>query len=113
MSQRGEALAAFGLDDHEVLDPHAEPSWDVHPGLHGHRVAGRERLVDLRSEPRELVDLEPDAVTGPVTELLPATATFDLVSRRRVDGIALHVRSYRRSGGSLRTTPELVDLPLL
>src|SRR5262249_55282252 len=75
-SQGQRATAVLG-DDDGVLDAHAAVFGEVDPGLHGDDVAGGERSIALRPDPRPLVDVEADAVTGRVEEGSPPAVAID------------------------------------
>jgi len=103
-----EHLVAVVSDDDQVLDAHAERARHVDARLHRHDVPGRERSLGGLREPRALVDLEPDAVAQPVTELLTVPGRCDLVARDGVHHLALRARKHRRQRLLLRGQHQLV-----
>ena len=86
LGQRGEDLAAVLGDHHQVLDPDPELARQVDAGLDGDDVAGAQLVLGALRQPRRLVDLEADAVTETVAELLAVAGGVD---HRAGDGVDL------------------------
>src|SRR3954471_18559697 len=86
---REHLVPAFGHRD-QVLDANAEATRKVHARLDGHDVPWFEHPVDAASQAWLLVDCEPDAVAGPVPEVLTVAGLGDDPPRRLV-----HVRARR------------------
>src|SRR3954452_1548585 len=59
------------LQDHQILDPHAEAARNVDPRLHGHGIAGAQLVLRGDREAGRLVDLQAHAVTEPMAEVVP------------------------------------------
>src|SRR4051794_2902112 len=95
----GQHLAAAVVDDHEILDPHAEATRHVHARLHRDGVAADQIAFRARCEGGRLVDLEPDSVTEAVAELVAVAALLDDVARDPVEfpraGAGAHLRQRR------------------
>ena len=73
--------APVGGDDDGVLDAHAADAGEVHAGLDGDDVADEQGITGRRGDPRRLVDLEADAVTGAVRERVgPARVGDDVAT---------------------------------
>ena len=72
-------------DDDGVLDAHSTHAGEVDAGLDGHDVTGGQRITGGRGDPRCLVDLETDAVPGPVDECVAPSGGVDDVTARLVD----------------------------
>ncbi len=71
--------------DHDVLEPHAEPSRQVDAGLHRKGVPLDQYRVVPGHQVRVLVLLDADAVPGAVDEVLPQPGVGDDPTRHRVD----------------------------
>src|SRR3954453_694522 len=80
-----ERLRAAGPDHHRVLDAHPAAPGQVDPGLDGDDHAGGDGAAARRAQERRLVDLQADAVTQPVHELVRLPGGGDDVTRGRVD----------------------------
>ena len=102
LRESGEGVGAVVGDDHGVLDAHAAHTGEVHAGLDGHDVAGRQGTTRGRGDPRGLVDLEADAVPGAVHERVAPAGVVDDVAARLVDRRALDARAARRPARLLR-----------
>jgi N-acetylglucosamine-6-sulfatase len=63
-----EPVGSGRVGDHDVLEPHPEPTGEIDARLDAERVPGRERCGIAGDEVRVLVRVEPDAVTDPVDE---------------------------------------------
>src|SRR5438270_9960114 len=78
--------------------------------LDGDDVAGGERVLGQRRQPRPLVDLEPDAVPEAVAEVLAVARVGDQLARGRVDVLAARARANLAERALLGLVNELVDL---
>src|SRR6476661_11247434 len=104
----GQVATAAALYQDHVLDPHRTPARIVEPGLHGHHVAGPELGVDP-ADAGHLVDVEPDAVPGPVEEpLVPSVDHARHVAARLERPVDLGV-----DGGPGGAVPDQLDAPEL
>src|SRR5436190_3633889 len=81
---REHGMAVLG-DHHEILDPHAAATRQIHAGLHRHDVPDGQLRLRRCAQPRRLVDLHPDAVAEPVAEVLAVPGRRDDVARHGVD----------------------------
>ena len=111
--ERGEAVRAVGGHEDHVLYTHPELARNVDPGLDGHDVPCVQPRVDLWSDPRRFVDLEPHAVAGAVPEQVALSRPLDLVAGRRVHGLRLCTRGNGCRGRRLGRLHQLVYLPCL
>src|SRR4051794_33890746 len=80
-----EDLAGVLGDDDQVLDAHAAAAGDVDARLDRDHVPPRQVRVLAARQPRTLVDLEADAVTEAVAEVVLVSRRGDQVACDRVD----------------------------
>src|SRR5262249_23650600 len=113
LGDRGEHLRAVVGDDDEILDADAADAGEVHAGLDGHDVAGRQRARVLDVQPRRLVHLQAEAVTETVTEERAEAGGLDDVPRDPVDGDAVGARPNRAEPGELSFENDVVGVAQL
>src|SRR5689334_18794006 len=106
----GEALAAVPGDHHEILDAHPADARQVDPWLHCDDHPLFQGCGVRDGEARILVDLETDAVTGAVLEVLAMAGLGDDVAHDRVGVLARDPGPHRVETGQLRLPHQLVDL---
>ncbi len=80
-------LAAFGVQQHEILDPDARLAVQIDAGLHGKHRRARQRVVrGPLSEGWRFVRREPDPMPGSVPEMRSVAGGGDDVAGDAVDG---------------------------
>src|SRR6476619_6574976 len=109
----GEALAAVPGDHDEILDPHPADARQVDARLHCDDHALLEGCVVGDGQARILVDLETDAVTGAVLEVLSVAGLGDDVANDRVGVRSGDAGTHRVEAGQLGPQHQLVDLAQL
>ena len=97
-------------DNHQVFDAHPELTRQVHAGLDGDHVPGFEHRLGALPQPRLLVDLQPDAVTEPVSEVWTMPRGVADLARDGVDLAAGLARSHGLEARQLCLEDKLVDL---
>src|SRR5436190_20542995 len=106
-----EAASAVVRGRDDVLDPYAEISRQVDPGLHGEAHPRHERLLLPLDHVGRFVSGDADAVTRAVDELLAVAGLGDHPTGGAVDLLARHPRPDRRDAGLLGQAHDLVHLP--
>src|SRR6266487_1330361 len=111
--RRAQHAASVVGDLHGVLDANAAQARQVHARFHGDDRPGRELVGELETQPRALVDLQPDAVAEPVGERLSVPRLLDGAAH---DAIDLASRDPGPDGVDtdlLRLPHDVVNLPKL
>jgi hypothetical protein len=92
--RKGEYFATGAGDDDCVLYAGSPEPRDVHAGLDGHYLTGTKYILRRCPDPRRLVDVEADPVTGAVHEILPQSGGFDHLAAGPVDLDRRHAVGY-------------------
>src|SRR5262249_18697013 len=105
-----------GVGDHDdVLDPGSPATGEVHARLDAEGHTWLEEEVVAGDDVRLLVDLQTDAVAGPVHEHLAVPGLGDQVTRGRVDRLRGHTWTHRVHGrllGGLQDRVRLWDVSI-
>src|SRR6476646_4767500 len=107
----GEGVGAVRSDDHRVLDADAAHAGEIHAGLDRHDRTALQATTGTRGHPGVLVDLEPDAVAGPVHERVAPTGGHDHVTTGAIHLGALDAGAHRFAAGPLALAHDVPDAP--
>src|SRR6266511_2957969 len=100
-------------DGHDVLDPHAEPAFQIDPGLDGEAHARLERLGVPLHDVGMFVLLQANAVTNSMDEAIAISGIRDHPAGSPVDLLGGDARPHGLAGGLLSLANDLVALLLL
>ena len=70
---------------HIVFDSNSSPAWKINPRFNRHHHSGFQDVLGRSRKARAFVNLQSDAVTQPVTEVLAPSGLGNNVPRDRVD----------------------------
>src|SRR5712691_6438974 len=96
---------------HDVLDPNAEATFEIDPGLDAEGHAHLERRAVAANEIRRLVSVETDPVTGAMEERLTVSGRGDGRARSGVDLLHGHPRANGLERNLVGPIDDLVDVP--
>src|SRR5438309_2125679 len=109
--RRREYFCSVIRQEHEILHAHTARSWQIHAGLNAEYHARLQHVhAARRRDPWRLVNLQADAMTRAVYELVAVPRRLDHATGDRIDLSTRHARSDSGFGLGLSVDYDLPDL---